>query len=203
MAGWIILPNTMQAPSILPTPLETPRLQLRSLQPGDGPWYFAAGQRNRAHLERFESGNVLMALRNEEDAEGIVRDLAVLWERGEGFFLVAFEKASGAFVAQVYVGPEDRTKGVYRIGYVADCRHEGRGHVTEAVQAVLPHVFSRLAARRIILECDEANVRSRRVAERCGFTREGATDGALCFALSGPEDDAGRTPPLPARNPEE
>jgi ribosomal-protein-alanine N-acetyltransferase len=34
-------------------------------------------------------------------------------------------------------------------------------------------LFSQLHAHRVRLECDETNLRSIRVAERCGMTREG------------------------------
>jgi RimJ/RimL family protein N-acetyltransferase len=45
--------------------------------------------------------------------------------------------------------------------------------VAEAVRAVLRWAFAHLGAGRLRLECDASNVRSARVAERCGFTLEG------------------------------
>jgi RimJ/RimL family protein N-acetyltransferase len=44
-----------------------------------------------------------------------------------------------------------------------------QGYVTEAVGATLALLFEHLDAYRIDLECDDTNLRSRRVAERCGF----------------------------------
>jgi len=58
-----------------------------------------------------------------------------------------------------------------------------------------------VGVRRVQLHCDDTNVRSRRVAERCGFVLEehlpedkrnadGTTSGTMCFALQVPHEDA-------------
>jgi len=54
-----------------------------------------------------------------------------------------------------------------------DIDHEGQGYVTEAVQVVLELLFSRLNAHRVTINTDDTNFRSQRVAERCGFVKEG------------------------------
>ena len=56
---------------------------------------------------------------------------------------------------------------------MADCQHEGRGFVTEAVTAILDMAFDHMGAHRISLRTDETNTRSRLVAQRCGFVLEG------------------------------
>ena len=157
----------------IPMHLETRRLQLRCYRPGDGPWYYAVAQRNRAHLAEYEADNVVMSITTEEDAEVVVRDLANDWAARNCFFFGAFDKRTEAFVAQIYVGPVSWDLPEFQIGYFADVEHEGRGYVTEAVGAVLEFVFDHLKAHRVRLECDDRNVRSYRVAERCGMVREG------------------------------
>lgn len=157
----------------LPTRLETERLILRGYQAGDGPWFYAVSQRNRDHLARFEARNVVNEATSEEQAEILVRELHVEWTARRNFFLAAFEKTTGAFAAQVYVGPSNWDLPEFEIGYFVDKDHEGRGYVTEAVHAALWLVFEHLEAQRVRLECDDTNVRSYRVAERCGLVREG------------------------------
>ncbi len=49
----------------------------------------------------------------------------------------------------------------------------GKGYVTEAVNAVVKSLFEILNAHRIRIETDDTNIRSIRVAERCGFAKEG------------------------------
>lgn len=156
----------------LPDHIETDRLILRPYRPGDGTLYYLASQRNRDHLSRYESGNALMEIDTEEDAEIIVREFAADWVSRRCFFLGAWEKASGVWVGQVYIGPVNWSLPEFEIGYIADVDHEGRGCVTEAVRASLRLIFDCFGAHRVRLMCDETNERSIRVAERCGFTRE-------------------------------
>jgi len=157
----------------IPTRIETERLYLRSYQPGDGPWYYAMSQKNRSHLMRYESDNVAMGIKSEEEAEMVMCDLALDWMARNCFFLGAFEKRTDEFVAQIYIGPVNWDLPEFQIGYFVDQEHEGQGFVTEAVKVTLGFVFNHLKAHRIRLECDDTNVRSIRVAERCGMVREG------------------------------
>lgn len=61
----------------------------------------------------------------------------------------------------------------FEIGYWVRPEAAGRGHASEAVRLLVALAFDRLAARRVEIRCDTRNVRSRAVAERCGFELEG------------------------------
>ena len=156
----------------LPNCLETKRCTLRPYQPGDGALLWAVSQRNRAHLQRFESGNVLCTIQDESGAEIVSRQLAIDWAARDCFFMGAFNKTSHAFVAQIYIGVVSWELPEFEIGYFVDVDHEGQGYVSEAVTAALGFIFDHLGAQRVRLMCDETNLRSQRVAERCGFRRE-------------------------------
>ncbi len=156
----------------IPATMETERLQLRAYQAGDGGMLYAASLRNRDHLSEFESGNVLMSLNDEKQAEGVVRELGEKWAARECFFIGLFEKTTGEWAGQVYVGPTDWELPQFTLGYVADVHHEGKGFISEAVRRVLKLLFEDLGAHRVRSECDENNIRSVRVLERCGFRRE-------------------------------
>jgi aminoglycoside 6'-N-acetyltransferase len=160
----------------LPVPpkrIEAQRIYLRRYEAGDGRWFYAMSQRNRAHLARYETDNVVMSLESEQEAEAVVRELAAEWEAGNAYFVGAFHRETDEFVAQVYVGPVNRDLPEFAIGFFADRDHEGQGYVTEAVRAVLGFIFEHLDAHRVCMECDDTNERSWRVAERCGMVREG------------------------------
>jgi len=60
----------------LPSQIESDRLYLRSYRAGDGQTYIAVSQKNRAYLAKYESDNVIMSIKSEEEAEVLVRDLA-------------------------------------------------------------------------------------------------------------------------------
>ena len=153
--------------------LETERLLLRPYRSNDGSLYYQISQRNRSHLERYESGNILMHLLSEEEAERAIQRLIATRDSGEAYFLGVFDKGTREFVAQIYIGLTNRELPEYELGYIADVDHQGKGYVTEAAKAALQYVFEQLGAHRVRLECDDTNLKSARVAERCGFVREG------------------------------
>jgi ribosomal-protein-alanine N-acetyltransferase len=157
----------------IPTRIEAGRIYLRRYEAGDGQWYYAMSQKNRAHLARYEAENVVMSIESEQDAEVVVRELAAEWEARSCFFMGAFDRETDEFVAQVYVGPVNWDVPEFEIGFFADKDHEGQGYVTEAMRAALGFIFEHLKAHRVRLECDDTNERSRRVAERCGMVMEG------------------------------
>lgn len=157
----------------IPERVETDQLYLRAYRAGDGPMYYAAGLRNRDHLAEFESGNVLMDLKNEEHAEAIVRELGAAWMGRNYFFMGVFEKVTGEWVGQIYVGPTNWELPEFTIGYIADVNFEGKGYISQAVKRVLKMLFEDLDAHRVKSDCDENNLRSIRLLERCGFRREG------------------------------
>ena len=159
--------------AIHPKRLETERLILRPYRAGDGEMLYAAGLRNREHLTQYESGNVLLHLKDEEHAEAMACELADDWLELNCFFIGVFESSSGEWVGQVYVGPTNWKLPAFSIGFVADVHHEGKGYISEAVNSVLRMLFHEIGARRVSSDCHEDNHRSWRLLERCGFRREG------------------------------
>jgi RimJ/RimL family protein N-acetyltransferase len=73
----------------------------------------------------------------------------------------------------VYVEPTDWGLLEFTIGFAADVHCEGQGYISEAVKRVLEMLFEDLGACLIRSECSENNTRSRRLLERCGFSRGG------------------------------
>lgn len=67
----------------------------------------------------------------------------------------------------------DWTVRKFEIGYWLRPEAAGQGHASEAVRLLSTLAFERLAARRVEIRCDALNVKSRAVAERCGFVLEG------------------------------
>ena len=104
----------------IPTQFESKRLLMRSYRAGDGPMYYAASLRNAEHLTRYESDNVIMQIKSEEDAEIMVRDLAADWVARKSFFIGAFDKRDDQFIAQVYVGPVSWDLPEFQIGCFVD-----------------------------------------------------------------------------------
>ena len=68
------------------------------------------------------------------------------------------------------ISREDRT---VELGYVVDPSARGRGVATEALRLLTDWAFTDLEAMRVELWIDVVNAASKRVAERCGYVREG------------------------------
>lgn len=156
----------------LPDQLETTRLIVRPYRAGNGAAYFDVCQRNRDHLARYETDNPARGVRTLDEAEVLVRQFALEWDARRAFFFGAWEKVSGAFAAQIYIGVVNWELPEFELGYFVDCAHEGQGYITEASRAALRFCFEALKAHRVRLSCSDTNARSFHVAERCGFVRE-------------------------------
>lgn len=66
-----------------------------------------------------------------------------------------------------------------QLGYGLDLREQGKGAMTEALQAAIAFAFGPLAIHRITASYMPANTRSARLLERLGFQVEGCARDAL------------------------
>jgi RimJ/RimL family protein N-acetyltransferase len=61
----------------------------------------------------------------------------------------------------------------FEIGYWVRTSQAGKGYVSETVRALSRMAFETLDAKRVEIRCDDLNLASARVAERCGFELNG------------------------------
>lgn len=99
----------------------------------------------RAGLERFAASNGLRAgILLEDDLAGIVSLHNLAWADRKG-----------------------------SLGYWLGASFQGQGLVTKACRVLINHSFSELKLNRLEIQCSHDNDRSRKIAERLGFTKEG------------------------------
>ncbi len=141
------------------------------------------------HLELFAASHLeaLTALAGDPDVQRFTRvpapvplDFAETWYgryedgRREGTreaFAICDDEAR--FLGIAVVPAIDRVARTAELGYVVAEGARGRGVATEALRLLTEWGFSELGALRLELLISVANVASKRVAERCGYTREG------------------------------
>jgi RimJ/RimL family protein N-acetyltransferase len=89
---------------------------------------------------------------------------------GEAFAAVDDD---GAFLGLALAPTIDRDAAEVELGYIVAPAARGRGVATAMLRELTTWAFDVVGALRIVLIIDVANPGSERVAERCGYTREG------------------------------
>lgn len=83
------------------------------------------------------------------------------------------EKESGKFVGVIGLIIRDRNIPFFELGYWVRSSCVGLGYISEAVTALERYDFDELKAKRVEIKTAEGNLKSRAVAERCGYVCEG------------------------------
>lgn len=126
-------------------------------------------ERNRGHIETAVPG---LRLRTVADAEEHILKMRAWWL--EGLYIVgAFSRETGEYVGQTALVRDERDSGLFMVGWFVDKDHLGQGFATEAARSLIATAFNQLGARKVYTKTREDNVKSARVAERCGMRLEG------------------------------
>jgi RimJ/RimL family protein N-acetyltransferase len=88
----------------------------------------------------------------------------------EGFAAVDGDER---FVGLALAPTIDREGGEVELGYIVLRAERGRGVASEMLRQLTRWAFDSVGALRIVLIIDVENIASERVAERCGYVREG------------------------------
>lgn len=162
-----------------PVELASERLLLRLPQTGDYRAWQRLRDESRDFLQPWEpkwrsdelSGSSFRARLNRYQQE---------YDAGQSIALFMFERESDQLVGGITIGLIRR--GVAQscmIGYWMGERHAGKGHMAEALGAVIPYIFGPLELHRIEAACIAENNRSIRLLEKAGFRQEGCLRGYL------------------------
>jgi RimJ/RimL family protein N-acetyltransferase len=111
----------------------------------------------------------------EPPPDGFARQWLDRYERGrEDGTAEAFAiEEDGRFLGLALAPTIDRPGGEVELGYIVARSARGRGVGTEALAALTRWAFDGLGAQRSVLIIDVENAPSKRIAERCGYQREG------------------------------
>ena len=155
--------------------IETPRLVLRPWRLEDAPALYAyAKNPNVGPNAGWKPHESL------EESEKIIREL-FLPSVGEEYVWAIVPKDAGVPCGSFGLEEDGRRPGVpscRSLGYVLGEEQWGKGYMTEAARAVLRFGFEEQGLGLITVNHFANNRRSRRVIEKCGFSREGVMRGA-------------------------
>lgn len=175
--------------------IESSRLVLRRVAPTDLPFFtrihavpdvvrYTGHGRPRSPEET--QGWLQSTLASYEELElgqlAVVRkaDGALLGRCGMSDFVIETAAASGS-IQRAWFGRAQAPSDVAviyerELGYTFDAAFWGHGYATEAAQCVFAYARDTLGLNRVLSVIHGENVRSQRVAERCGLRRGGQVD---------------------------
>jgi RimJ/RimL family protein N-acetyltransferase len=155
----------------IPERIETERLILRAAKSNDGPEAFEAVMESVNELKPW-----MPWAHPEPLLEASVRfhaEAQAKWYSREMLDFQWHDKATGRLIGKGGFHTINWTVPKFEIGYWVRTSMAGKGYCSEAVNALVQFAQNSLGARRLEICSDPKNARSRRVAERCGFTLEG------------------------------
>jgi aminoglycoside 6'-N-acetyltransferase len=144
--------------------IDTERLRLRRSVPEDADEISA--YRSDPTVNRYQGWD-------RTDPDGVraeIREMAARVPGDPGWVQFSvFERESGDLVGDVGLSPAEGEPGVVRIGYTISPAFQGNGYATEAVAALVDHVFERLGAEVVRAHASAENTASHRVAKKVGM----------------------------------
>ena len=111
-----------------------------------------------------------------DEVEHYVRKLAADWIIHNRFVLSFWEKTSSRYLGHIWIEPLDWRIPNFEIGWFIDKEYQGKGLTTEAAKAALSFIFKNLKAEKVTVRVREFgphSEKSKQIAERCGFVKEG------------------------------
>ncbi len=116
---------------------------------------------------------------NIEDTRGYIEYINLQYKKGNYADWGITLKDEDTFIGTVGFADFDFENNTGEVGYVLNPSYQGKGYMTEAVNAVLSVAFDRIGLDKVILRIMEENRASIRLAIRIGFALERIGDEPL------------------------
>lgn len=151
--------------------IHTERLWLRKLNKGDAAALYS--YRSLPEVFIFQ----LWRAATVSDATAFISGTADrLDHTGTWYQLGIFRVDDPILIGDIGIHFINADKGEVELGFTLAPAFQGMGYATEAVSAVITHLFSNLKKRRITISVDPRNTSSRKLAARIGMVQTGCYD---------------------------
>ena len=148
--------------------LATKRLRLRQFRPSDLPGLHACfGDEEAMRYWNFP------ACKTESETERWLQVLAKTTSPYDYLAWAVAEKRGDGCIGMINYHHREARNARLEIGYILAPARQGRGLMTEAVEAIVAYCFDKLGVHRIEALIHPDNAASIRLVERLGFRREG------------------------------
>jgi len=158
-------------------PLNTPRLVLRRFTDSDVEPFCV--YRNDPQVAAFQNWTECSLT----EARAFVdwQKLLTSAVPGQWFQIAVALKETSQLVGDCGFRLDAEEPGQATVGITFSTQYQGRGFATEALSALLDHLFIGLTLRRVRADTDAQNIRCSRLLQRVGFRREGHLVQSLRF----------------------
>ena len=157
----------------IPSRLETPRLIIRKYKKNDGEPFYKLLKRNDNRGFLVDHVTEARTIKTIEEAEIRIRELNAYWVARKRFVLGIWLKSSQLYIGQIWIEPKNWEVPSFELGWFLDQVYQGKGIAFEAATRATKFIFEDLKAHKIIVLTRDDNVRSYKLAERCGYIKEG------------------------------
>jgi RimJ/RimL family protein N-acetyltransferase len=146
--------------------ISTERLEVRRFRDSDAETF--AAYRSVPEVARYQSWDAPYSL---ADARTAVAGFASGDPKQPGWFQYAID-LDGVLIGDIGLNLHENLMQA-DLGFTLAPAYQGKGYATEAVRALLDHLFTERNLHRVSAECDARNHSSARLLERLGFHQEG------------------------------
>ena len=157
----------------IPSRLETPRLIIRKYKKNDGEPCYNLLERNDNRGFLVDHVTEASTIKNKQEAEIRIRELNAYWVARKRFVLGIWLKSSLEYIGQIWIEPKNWEVPSFELGWYLDHAYQGKGIAFEAAMRATKFIFEGLKAHKIIVLTRDDNIKSKKLAERCGYIREG------------------------------
>ncbi len=158
-----------------PLPIQTKRLLIRPMMPGDGKQMFDAIQESRTILQEWMDW--VDNVKSPEDSESTAREFYAKFILRQEFTFVILRE--GNLIGTCNLHHIRWNIPAAAIGYWCRVREQGNGYIREGIPALTKYAFHALKFKRITILADDANTKSTSIPETLNFNLETTSKGLL------------------------